>query len=38
VPNKARRVHSLEAAITNSFGFGGHNATIVLERYHGAVE
>jgi 3-oxoacyl-[acyl-carrier-protein] synthase II len=33
VPNKARKVQSLEAAMTNSFGFGGHNCTIVLERY-----
>ena len=38
VPNKARNVHSLEAAITNSFGFGGQNATIVLERHHVAME
>ena len=38
VPNKARKVNSLDVAITNSFGFGGQNATIVLERYHGAVE
>jgi 3-oxoacyl-[acyl-carrier-protein] synthase II len=34
VPNKARKVTSLEAAMTNSFGFGGHNCTIVLERYN----
>ncbi len=33
VPNTARRNYSFEAAITNSFGFGGHNSTIVLERY-----
>jgi 3-oxoacyl-[acyl-carrier-protein] synthase II len=32
VPNEARTVQSLEAAISNSFGFGGHNATLVLER------
>jgi len=38
VPNTAREVHSLEAAITNSFGFGGHNSTIVLERHDGALE
>jgi 3-oxoacyl-[acyl-carrier-protein] synthase II len=32
VPNEARKVQSLEAAITNSFGFGGHNCSIVLQR------
>jgi len=31
VPNKARTVNGLEAAITNSFGFGGHNCSLVLE-------
>lgn len=34
VPNKARKVQSLEAAMTNSFGFGGHNCTIVLEKFN----
>jgi 3-oxoacyl-[acyl-carrier-protein] synthase II len=32
VPNHSRNVESLEAAITNSFGFGGHNSCIVLEK------
>lgn len=32
VPNKARKAQFLEAAITNSFGFGGHNCSIVLEQ------
>jgi 3-oxoacyl-[acyl-carrier-protein] synthase II len=32
VPNHSREVQSLEASITNSFGFGGHNSTIVLEQ------
>lgn len=32
VPHHCRRVKSLEAAITNSFGFGGHNSCIVLEK------
>jgi 3-oxoacyl-[acyl-carrier-protein] synthase II len=32
VPNHCRKVKSLEAAITNSFGFGGHNSCIVLEK------
>ena len=31
VPNEARKVEQLDAAITNSFGFGGHNCCIVLE-------
>lgn len=33
VPNIARKVDSVLAAITNSFGFGGHNSSIVLERW-----
>lgn len=32
VPNSARNVNNLTAAISNSFGFGGHNCVIVLER------
>ena len=32
VPNQAREVPDLETAMSNSFGFGGHNATIVLRR------
>jgi len=31
VPNHARGAGSLQAAISNSFGFGGHNCSIVLE-------
>jgi 3-oxoacyl-[acyl-carrier-protein] synthase II len=31
VPNKARN-HRFDVAISNSFGFGGHNATIVLAK------
>jgi 3-oxoacyl-[acyl-carrier-protein] synthase II len=34
VPNEARQV-DVEVGMSNSFGFGGHNATIVLRRYHG---
>jgi 3-oxoacyl-[acyl-carrier-protein] synthase II len=34
VPNEARQV-DVEVGMSNSFGFGGHNATIVLRRYDG---
>jgi len=33
VPNEARQIHDIQAAMTNSFGFGGHNCSIVLEKY-----
>src|SRR5215475_306883 len=33
VPNVAREIPELHTAVSNSFGFGGHNATIVLRRY-----
>lgn len=32
VPNVARKTE-VKAALSNSFGFGGHNATILLKRY-----
>ena len=32
VPNQARRA-DLRAVMTNSFGFGGHNATLIFKRY-----
>ena len=32
VPNQARRV-AVRTAMSNSFGFGGHNATIILRAY-----
>lgn len=32
VPHRARELH-VEAAINNSFGFGGHNATLLLKRF-----
>ena len=35
VPNKARK-HDVEVAISNSFGFGGHNSTVVLKKYREA--
>ena len=31
VPNSARKAAGFEAAMTNSFAFGGHNVTLVLE-------
>ena len=34
VPNKARS-HKIRAALSNSFGFGGHNVTIVFRKYMG---
>jgi 3-oxoacyl-[acyl-carrier-protein] synthase II len=33
VPNVSREVPDLHTALSNSFGFGGHNATIVLRRW-----
>jgi 3-oxoacyl-[acyl-carrier-protein] synthase II len=35
IPNESREVPGLHAALSNSFGFGGHNATIVLRRWEG---
>jgi 3-oxoacyl-[acyl-carrier-protein] synthase II len=36
VPNEARQTPDLAVAVSNSFGFGGHNATIVLRRWEGS--
>ena len=33
VPNKARQTH-IEYALSNSFGFGGTNGSLVFRRYH----
>ncbi|MFC1566886.1 beta-ketoacyl-ACP synthase II [bacterium] len=35
VPNKARKVENINAALSNSLGFGGHNATLVIKKYLG---
>ena len=32
VPNKSRQ-QDVEVALSNSFGFGGHNATLVFRKY-----
>jgi 3-oxoacyl-[acyl-carrier-protein] synthase II len=32
VPNESRAV-PVETAVSNSFGFGGHNSVLVLRRY-----
>jgi 3-oxoacyl-[acyl-carrier-protein] synthase II len=32
-PNKARKLEKLDYAMSNSFGFGGHNATLVFKAY-----
>ena len=32
VPNEARKA-DVNVAINNSFGFGGHNACVVIRRY-----
>ena len=34
VPNQARK-QQVDIALSNSFGFGGHNATLVLKRWEG---
>jgi 3-oxoacyl-[acyl-carrier-protein] synthase II len=35
VPNEARDIPDLKVAVSNSFGFGGHNASIVVRRWDG---
>jgi 3-oxoacyl-[acyl-carrier-protein] synthase II len=33
IPNESRDALDLHAVMSNSFGFGGHNATIVIRRF-----
>ena len=33
VPNEARDLPDLDVAVSNSFGFGGHNASIVVRTF-----
>ena len=33
IPNESRDAPDLRVALTNSFGFGGHNATLVIRRF-----
>jgi 3-oxoacyl-[acyl-carrier-protein] synthase II len=35
IPNESRDAPDLRVAVSNSFGFGGHNATIVIRRLDG---
>mgnify|MGYP001302788395 CR=1 FL=1 len=35
VPNSARVSDNLEIAISNSFGFGGHNICLIVQKYKG---
>ena len=37
IPNEARH-QQVEVALSNSFGFGGHNACVVFRRWHDASE
>lgn len=33
IPNEARNVGDIHVTMSNSFGFGGHNATLVFKKY-----
>jgi 3-oxoacyl-[acyl-carrier-protein] synthase II len=33
IPNESRDASDLQVALSNSFGFGGHNASIVVKRW-----
>ncbi|MCM8757966.1 MAG: beta-ketoacyl-ACP synthase II [Candidatus Omnitrophica bacterium] len=34
VPNQSRELDNVEACMSNSLGFGGHNATLVIKKFH----
>jgi 3-oxoacyl-[acyl-carrier-protein] synthase II len=36
IPNEAREAPDLRVGVSNSFGFGGHNACIVVRKWEGA--
>jgi len=36
IPNEARRAPGIKVAVSNSFGFGGHNAALVFRRWDDA--
>jgi 3-oxoacyl-[acyl-carrier-protein] synthase II len=35
VPNVAVKVDNLATCMSNSFGFGGHNASLIFKKYEG---
>lgn len=35
VPHKARKLDEVKVAMSNSFGFGGHNASLIFKKYEG---
>jgi len=35
VPNKPRKVDNITGVMTNSFGFGGHNCSLIFKKYEG---
>lgn len=36
IPHEARKVEGARVALSNSFGFGGHNVTLIIKRYDGS--
>jgi len=33
VPNKPLKIDNFKSCMSNSFGFGGHNASIIFKKY-----